>query len=196
MDDAALKKQVIYAGFYPRIFASLIDLILSSLILTPLFFLFTAFLHGDTPPSTVIKPVAMDVFSRYKVEAPSFSSSVNVVMDAIPQILADPRMHDYFITGGGLTRVIADQLVQIIICGIVLIAFWRVRSATPGKMILSMKIVDAETLGKLSKKQEVIRFLAYTVSFLPCCLGFIWIAFDKKKQGFHDKLAGTVVIKK
>jgi uncharacterized RDD family membrane protein YckC len=25
-------------------------------------------------------------------------------------------------------------------------------------------------------------------------LGFIWIAFDKRKQGWHDKLAGTVVI--
>jgi uncharacterized RDD family membrane protein YckC len=29
----------------------------------------------------------------------------------------------------------------------------------------------------------------------PMCLGFLWIAFDKRKQGWHDKLAGTVVVR-
>jgi len=29
----------------------------------------------------------------------------------------------------------------------------------------------------------------------PFFLGIFWVAFDKKKQGWHDKLAGTVVVK-
>ena len=39
------------------------------------------------------------------------------------------------------------------------------------------------------------RTLSYGVSFLTGGLGFLFIAFDKKKQGFHDKLAGTLVIR-
>ena len=42
---------------------------------------------------------------------------------------------------------------------------------------------------------EFVRYFAYIVSFMPLYLGFIWIYFDKRKQGFHDKIAGTVVIK-
>jgi uncharacterized RDD family membrane protein YckC len=30
---------------------------------------------------------------------------------------------------------------------------------------------------------------------IPCFLGMLWVAFDARKQGWHDKLAGTVVIK-
>jgi uncharacterized RDD family membrane protein YckC len=40
----------------------------------------------------------------------------------------------------------------------------------------------------------VIRLLCYFVSALPFCLGFLWAAFDRRKRGWHDKIAGTVVI--
>ena len=40
-----------------------------------------------------------------------------------------------------------------------------------------------------------MRYLAYLVSMLPLCFGFLWIAWDKKKQGWHDKIAKTYVIK-
>jgi uncharacterized RDD family membrane protein YckC len=40
------------------------------------------------------------------------------------------------------------------------------------------------------------RYFAYFLSTIPLGLGLIWVAFDKRKQGWHDKLAGTVVIKK
>jgi uncharacterized RDD family membrane protein YckC len=39
------------------------------------------------------------------------------------------------------------------------------------------------------------RFFAYFVSIFPACLGFLWIAFDRRKQGWHDKIAGTVVVR-
>ncbi|MEO8407836.1 MAG: RDD family protein, partial [Oxalobacteraceae bacterium] len=35
----------------------------------------------------------------------------------------------------------------------------------------------------------------YFVSALPFCLGLIWVGLDKRKQGWHDKLAGTVVVR-
>ncbi|HSU62959.1 MAG TPA: RDD family protein [Burkholderiales bacterium] len=72
--------------------------------------------------------------------------------------------------------------------------FWRYQGATPGKIAIAARIVDAETRGSPSTARLVVRLFAYIVSALPLCLGFLWIAFDRRKQGWHDKIAGTVVI--
>ena len=77
----------------------------------------------------------------------------------------------------------------------VVIVFWVCKSATPGKLLTHLSIVDAKTGDKPSTGQFIGRYLGYYVSMLPLFLGFIWVAFDKRKQGWHDKLAGTVVIR-
>lgn len=89
----------------------------------------------------------------------------------------------------------ADILISNILPMILVILFWTKKQATPGKMAVSARIVDAETGGKPSKKQCVGRYFAYILSALPLGLGFLWVAFDSKKQAWHDKLAGTVVVK-
>ncbi len=88
-----------------------------------------------------------------------------------------------------------DILVNWVLPAIAVIAFWFYKSATPGKMLFSAKIVDAETFGPPSDAQLIGRYFAYLVSIVPLLLGFIWVAFDARKQGWHDKLAGTVVIR-
>ena len=88
-----------------------------------------------------------------------------------------------------------DFLIQWALPAIAAILFWRYGSATPGKIVFGVKIVDARTGGRLSVGQCVGRYFAYLVSMLPLGLGFLWIAFDKRKQAWHDKLAGTVVIR-
>ena len=66
--------------------------------------------------------------------------------------------------------------------------------ATPGRC-LGARIVDAKTGEAPSVAQLVGRYLAYFVSTTPLCLGLIWVGFDRRKQGWHDKLASTVVIR-
>ncbi|MEP5765472.1 MAG: RDD family protein [Halieaceae bacterium] len=100
----------------------------------------------------------------------------------------------YFEISGQLVQGPVDALLQYVLPLIVVILFWIYRSATPGKMILKAKIVDAETLGKPARWQWVVRYLGYYVSLLAFCLGFLWVGWDPRKQGFHDKMAGTVVI--
>lgn len=85
-------------------------------------------------------------------------------------------------------------LIYIIVVAAVFTLFWRYRNATPGKMLLGLKVVDASSLKTLSIKQSVIRNIGYYVSMLPLMLGFFWAGFDQRKQGWHDKMAGTVVI--
>ena len=74
--------------------------------------------------------------------------------------------------------------------------FWHFRSATPGKLLIGARIVDAKSGAKPTTAQLIVRYLGYFVSTIPFCLGLLWVAFDARKQGFHDKLARTVVIRR
>lgn len=88
-----------------------------------------------------------------------------------------------------------DFILNWILPAIAVVVFWIYRSATPGKMIFKLKIVNAADGEKPSTKQFIGRYLAYYVSVLPLLAGIFWVAFDKKKQGWHDKLAKTVVVR-
>lgn len=69
--------------------------------------------------------------------------------------------------------------------------------ATPGKMMIHSQIVDQETGDKPKPHQFVIRYLAFSLLSLPLMgLGCLWIAFDTRRQGWHDKLARTVVLRR
>ena len=76
----------------------------------------------------------------------------------------------------------------------IVVVFWIYKSATPGKMILGIKIVDSETHDKVPNSRLILRYVGYYVSTIGLLLGFLWVAWDKRKQGWHDKIAGTVVI--
>ena len=109
-----------------------------------------------------------------------------------PQIDAETVLRD---PAGTIALLSGRLLFDAGAVAILVVAFWIARSATPGKMVFSAVIADAESLGKPSKAQLIGRYLGYYVSIIGLMLGFLWIAFDKRKQGWHDKLAGTVVIK-
>ena len=87
-----------------------------------------------------------------------------------------------------------DFVIQVVLPAVAVILFWKYRGATPGKMAVSARIVDARSGAAPSTGQLVGRYFAYIVSALPLGLGFFWIGIDRRKQGFHDKLANTVVV--
>lgn len=89
----------------------------------------------------------------------------------------------------------ADFLISWVMPAVGVILFWLYKQATPGKMAVAARVVDARTGNPISVGQAVGRYLAYFVATLPLFLGLIWVAFDPRKQGWHDKLAGTVVIR-
>ncbi len=89
---------------------------------------------------------------------------------------------------------IGAMIVLYLLPVVLILAFWIIKGSTPGKMIFKAKIVDAKTGGHPSKMQFIGRYLGYIISSLPFCLGFLWIAWDKRKQGWHDKMSGTVVV--
>lgn len=66
--------------------------------------------------------------------------------------------------------------------------------ATVGKMALSMKVTDMSA-SKITFARATGRFFAKIISGFIFLIGFIMIAFTPKKQGLHDIIAGTVVVK-
>jgi uncharacterized RDD family membrane protein YckC len=86
-------------------------------------------------------------------------------------------------------------LLNSVLPAIAVLIFWVTRQATPGKMAIGASIVDADTGKRPTTAQFLGRYLAYYVSAIPLFLGFAWVGIDARKQGWHDKLAGTVVVR-
>ncbi len=106
----------------------------------------------------------------------------------------------YFYYGSGyfntdsLALGAVDIFLQHVLPAILVLGFWKYKAATPGKMAVKMRIADARTFEPASSKQLIIRYLGYIPAMLILMLGIIWIAFDDRKQGWHDKIANTVVL--
>lgn len=90
----------------------------------------------------------------------------------------------------------ADFLLSWLFPAIAVVLFWIKTQSTPGKQLVSAIIVDAYTGEKPSTAQYIWRYFGYFVAAIPFFIGLLWILFDKRNQGWHDKLAGTVVIQK
>ncbi|MGH8446106.1 MAG: RDD family protein [Solimonas sp.] len=89
----------------------------------------------------------------------------------------------------------ADLMISWVLPAVATVLFWLYKTATPGKMAISARVVDATTGQPMRAGQATIRYLGYFVSLLPLFFGFIWIGLDPRKQGWHDKIAGTVVVR-
>ena len=150
MDEPELE----YVGFWLRAWASLIDIVLSSIVAWPLAKWFF--------PAEKVSVMDLNRLDLLSLDL-SFSTS--------------------------------DWLLNVVLPGIAIILFWVARQATPGKMAIGARIVDAKTGGKPSTGQLVGRYFGYYPSFIVFCLGFFWVGFDPRKQGWHDKMAGTVVVR-
>ena len=119
--------------------------------------------------------------------------SILMLIIIIPMLMAIYGTNYWL--GESLVQGFWDVLLNYIFPAIAVIVFWVKKSATPGKMATKLTIVDAKTGEKPSTGQFIGRYLGYYVSMIPLFLGIIWVGIDKRKQGWHDKLAGTVVIR-
>lgn len=88
-----------------------------------------------------------------------------------------------------------DRLIMLCGFGLSIIYytwFWRRSGQTIGKTVLGIKVI-AKDGAKLTWGKALLRYIGYLISAIPLSIGFLWVAFDRKRQGWHDKLAGTYV---
>lgn len=89
----------------------------------------------------------------------------------------------------------ADLVISWVVPAVATVVLWVWKQATPGKMIMRARIVDAETGAPLSPVRASVRYLGFLVSVVALMgLPLLWVAFDARKQGLHDKIAGSVVV--
>ena len=74
------------------------------------------------------------------------------------------------------------------------IGMWAWKGQTLGQMVAKVKVIKTDGL-PVDLRIATLRFLGYLGCILTLGIGFLWIFFDKKKQGLHDKLAETYVIR-
>ena len=72
--------------------------------------------------------------------------------------------------------------------------FHGIAGRTPGKMLLGLRVIRASG-EPMTPGIAFLRWVGYLISGLAFCLGFLWVAFDRRKQGWHDKIATTLVIR-
>ncbi len=72
--------------------------------------------------------------------------------------------------------------------------FWGTTGSTYGMRVLHLRVVDATTGGPIGIPRALVRWLMTIVNSWACYIGWIWVAFDARKQGWHDKVANSVVL--
>ena len=152
-----------------------------------------------SPPKAVVADIEQAADLRYagfwiRVLA-ALIDSLLIVLVTYPLLIAIygwayvDGEHSGFVAGP------ADFVLSWIAPAVASILFWIYRQATPGKMAVSARVVDARTGRSLTLGQSLLRYAGYFVALLPVGLGILWVAFDARKQGWHDKLAKTVVVR-
>jgi uncharacterized RDD family membrane protein YckC len=69
---------------------------------------------------------------------------------------------------------------------------WARSGQTVGKALTGIKVVRTDGY-PLGFGKAILRYIGYLISSLLLSLGFLWIGFDARRQGWHDKIAGTLV---
>jgi uncharacterized RDD family membrane protein YckC len=98
-----------------------------------------------------------------------------------------------FVNGGRIS--LGGEVMANVIGALIVVSFWVERQGTPGKLVLGLRIVDADTGGAPTVGRLVLRYVGYLVSAIPLGLGYLWAIWDPRRQGWHDKMAGTLVIR-
>jgi|GEM_PF-1032658 len=100
------------------------------------------------------------------------------------------------VSSGAVGRWFLHMSVQALTLCVFNAFCWHYWAATPGKMIMRLRVVDAETEQPISDRQIAARIAGYFVSMIPLMAGFMAISFNKRRQGWHDRMARTVVVVK
>jgi uncharacterized RDD family membrane protein YckC len=167
-DNVEQKLEYKPADLNSRMLASVIDMALIMLLLWPFLMQLSSMVNGPYNPQDIANAFA-----------------------ALPNLGEAKRR---VLESGVLKRYLFDSTLQIVTMGLVIVPFWVKIGATPGKYLLRMRVVDSQTLKPISTTHAILRYVCYASCILTLGIGILWVGLNKKKQGFHDLLAGTRVI--
>jgi RDD family len=148
------------------------------------------------PPASGVPPASA---------APPYVAPTPPPVNATPQITAAmPRAGfwvrmgalflDVLLVGFALTLVHPFGDFHIVVLAIYGAVMWKLRGTTVGGIVFDLHVVRID--GRpIDWETAIVRALGCFLSLAVVFLGFIWIAFDANNQAWHDKIAGTVVVR-
>jgi uncharacterized RDD family membrane protein YckC len=98
-------------------------------------------------------------------------------------------------SGTNPTDVTASSGLTFVLDTVYFIGLWVYWGGqTLGNKALGIKVVKTDG-SAVTLVTAIIRYVGLIISFAVIFIGVIWVAFDANKQGWHDKMAGTYVVK-
>lgn len=165
-----------YATFNHRMIAATLDTFIILLVIAPLV---DAFFNYYYTPINIDYQLLQENMRRQP--------------EGIAQLMVFWRE---MVSSGIVGRWLWNLTIQTAFLMIFTIVCWHFWSATPGKMIMHLRIADADTEAPITDRQIGLRIAGYFVSTFGLLIGFMRIGYDKRRQGWHDKMANTVVLVK
>jgi len=152
-------------------------------------------------PSEPVSPGLSAASTSTPMGAPSATATRPGPVPVVPDILAYPKAGFWERIGAGfLDFVLVGFACALLhpIAPLVALAYfsglWAWKGSSIGGIVLGLKVVRLDGQA-VSFPVALVRALAGAFSMLVVFLGILWIAWDPEKQGWHDKIAGTVVLK-
>jgi uncharacterized RDD family membrane protein YckC len=136
---------------------------------------------GAWAPQTQVGPAPGVVFGGFWIRVVAYI--IDAIILGVVQVVLRSAM--------GTSGQALGSLLSIIY----LIGMWGTTGQTIGMMVFGLRIVKNADGSKITYGDAILRFIGLIVSFLVIFIGVIWVAFDARKRGWHDMIAGTVVIK-
>jgi uncharacterized RDD family membrane protein YckC len=104
------------------------------------------------------------------------------------------------VVGGNASAAIGSGLLLFLAIMVVSLGyfpyFWARGGATPGMKMFGLYVVRDADGGPITGGQAVLRLIGYWVSSVVFYLGYIWIFVDKRRRGWHDLIAGTIIVQR
>jgi uncharacterized RDD family membrane protein YckC len=170
-----MTKQITYPNFIPRIFSTTLDMACLSLLSVPIM-------------NFLREQYMIRAFKTYMI-----NHGINTKdTTAVANIISSPEFQGTLTASDFLSYLFVMMSAQVVLMGCYFIYFWHAKGWTPGKYLAGMRIVDDITHQKPTLWQAIKRFIGCSL-FL---VGIWFIFFTEHKRTLHDKIAGTVVIKR
>ncbi len=151
--------------------------------------------HSATWPAQPVETVGFSTrLLAYLVDALLLS----FVGGAFPYLVISTVTNNPPVNGAGVgQQATTSGGGSIVVSLIYFVVFWSWLGGgrTLGMRLLHIKVVGASDMAPLGLATAVVRWIGLWLSFALCFIGVIWVGIDSRHQGWHDKLARTLVIR-
>lgn len=164
----------------------------------------TAAFAGGFAPGVMPETAPPPQGSVPEMPIPPQPMPVPPVMAAAGEALTLPRASFWERMGAAFLDIVLVSLLCSVVGRKVPLAYlpalayfagmWTWRGTTVGGLVLNLKVVRLDDK-PITFLVALVRALASVFSGIVLCLGFFWMLWDRDKQTWHDKIAGTVVVR-